>query len=117
VGAQIIYKKMQEHFDTQLTQDKDIIEVRNNIFRLMGEVLSSVGSEPGKGILILDRLCAALAMIALKTCFGCWPDSISDIISYGSSNADKCFLALHLLENAVMLFEDLSFPAKLKYQI
>ena len=68
-------------------------------------------------MLILDRLCMALAMIALKTSFGCWPDSISDIIKFGSASQEKCFLSTILLKNAIMLFEDLTFTGKLKFQI
>jgi hypothetical protein len=66
-------------------------------------------------MLVLDRLCMSLSMIALKTCFSCWPDSVNDIIKFGSASQEKCFLSTILLKNAIMLFEDLIFNGKQKH--
>jgi hypothetical protein len=37
---------------------------------------------------VIDRLAMAISIIALKSANTCWSNSIADIITFGSANAD-----------------------------
>jgi len=76
IGAQIIYKKIESHFDQIEKKDALVIEVRNTLFGLLPAIF-------GKRI-VLDRLCMAIALLALKTTNTCWTTSVDDIIRQGS---------------------------------
>jgi hypothetical protein len=87
-----------------LRDDKAVIDVRDNLFRILTFVLEADG--PEKGRVVLDRVCMSIAMIALKSSNSCWMKSVDDIIAFGSTNQQQCYLSMVLLKNICQLFED-----------
>lgn len=48
--------------------------------------------------IVVDRLCMCVALVALNTVGTCWTESISEIVTFGSENPHKCYLALLILK-------------------
>lgn len=67
-----MFKKIETHFDQIESKDAQIIEVRNTLFDLL---MKSSGRK-----IVMDRLCMAIALLALKTTNTCWTTSIADFI-------------------------------------
>ena len=63
---------------------------------------------------VVDRLCMAIALIVLHTTQTCWPNSITDIVNFGSVNSSQCLLTLILLKNIVQVFENEAFDVREK---
>ena len=53
----------------------------------------------------MDRLCMAIALLALKTINSCWTTSIKDFITSGSASAEQCYISLMLLKHFTQLFD------------
>ena len=47
---------------------------------------------------VVDRLCMCVALVSLNTMRTCWMNSIEDVITFGSENTHKCYLALLILK-------------------
>jgi hypothetical protein len=87
LGAQSLYQKLQNDFDNISTgkADDPVIQLRDTLFGLM----VSQGGDNGFRM-IVDRLSMCLAYIALKSCLTFWPNSITQIIAFGSENLTQC---------------------------
>lgn len=68
IGAQILYKKLETHFEQIESKDDQVLEVRNMLLQLLPQCT--------KYRIVLDRLCLALALLALKTTHTCWGSSV-----------------------------------------
>lgn len=62
-------------------------------------------ASPSKSKVVFERLCMCISYIALKTCNGAWPESIENIIAFGSVNQDQCYIALLILKHLAMIFD------------
>lgn len=93
----MVFKKIETHFDQIEAKDAQIIEVRNTLFQLLPLTY-------GRKI-VMDRLCMAIALLALKTSNTCWSSSIQDFIASGSASAEQCFVCLLLLKHLTSMFE------------
>jgi len=89
-----------------------IIEIRDNLFAILLRVSQARASS-----VVIDRLCMSIALIALKTVNSAWPNSIADIITFGSTNEHQCSLSLILLKNVCSLFQSQMWERRLSHQI
>lgn len=71
--------------------------MRNTLFQLLPATY-------GRKI-VMDRLCMAIALLALKTSNTCWSSSIKDFIASGSTSAEQCFVCLLLLKHLTSMYE------------
>ena len=103
IGAQILYKKLETQFD-ELQNDAQIIEVRDNLFAMLVRASTDESGNAGAGVIkqqqriVVDRLCMCIALVALNTVRTCWMQSIQEVITFGSENPHKCYLALLILK-------------------
>lgn len=86
-----------------------MLEVRNTLFALLPQTYSRR--------IVMDRLCMAIALLALKTTNSCWSTSVSDIIKHGSSSAEQCFVSLLLLKYIPDLYEQHCLDRKSKFMV
>lgn len=95
IGAQIIFKKLENHFDQIEKKNSQILEVRDTLFNLLPQTYSRK--------VVLDRLCMAIALLAIYTSQTCWTSSVTDIIEMGSQSAEKCYVSLVLLKHVTAM--------------
>jgi hypothetical protein len=52
---------------------------------------------------VVERLCMIISFIAIKSTNTFWPQSVSEIITFGFVNQKQCFFALLILKNMAVL--------------
>jgi len=79
--------------------------VRDNLFAMLVQVsqegttpTSTTGQVKLSQRIVVDRLCMCVALVALNTVNTCWTESITEIVTFGSENPHKCYLALLILK-------------------
>jgi hypothetical protein len=97
IGAQVIFKKIETHFDQIATKDAQVVELRNILYQLLPSTF-------GKKV-VMDRLCMAISLLALKTTNTCWTTSIQNFVTSGSESAEQCYISLMLLKHFTQLFD------------
>ena len=107
IGAQAIYQKLdRSNFEEDL-KDAHVIQLRDQLFQLLSQKETTYHKT------VVERLCMSLAYIALHTSSGCWPKSMQEIITYGSSyGPHECFFALTILKNICITFDQKMFSQK-----
>lgn len=90
-----------------MANDAQVLEIRNNLFQML-DFVSTLGGQhtpqpnskpvPEAQRIVVDRLCMCIALISLNTVNTCWMNSIEEIITFGSENTLKCYLALLILK-------------------
>ena len=74
-----MYKKLLSDYDQIARSDKIVKEIRDNIFRILSEI-----PVDNQKLVIIERLCMSISIIALRSCNTFWSESVNEIIQYGS---------------------------------
>lgn len=61
---------------------------------------------------VIDKLSMVIAYIALKSNNTIWDTSINDIILYGSTDQRKCNIALIIIKNIALIFDQEIFDSR-----
>jgi hypothetical protein len=58
-----------------------------------------------------------LAFIALKSCLTFWPNSVAQIIDFGSVNLSQCQQALCIIKHMALIFDQTIFDKRTESQM
>lgn len=58
-----------------------------------------------------------LAFIALKSCLTFWPNSVTQIIEFGSQNLQQCHFALCIVKHMALIFDQTNFDKRTEHQM
>lgn len=78
--------------------------MRDSLFQMLLRVSAAAGAQAKQSAIrlssriVVERLCMSIALIALQTTNSCWTDSVAQVITFGSDDAQKCQLALIVLK-------------------
>ncbi|CDW78104.1 transportin-serine arginine isoform a [Stylonychia lemnae] len=105
IGAQALYQKLQNDAD-YFMKDQNVKSLRDSIFRLIKDM------DMQKSRIAVERLCMAIAYIAIKSCNTFWEDSITTIIQEGSVDQKQCYISLQILKHIALIFDQQTFDKR-----